>query len=671
MSNHRFFRPLRLILVGLLFALIAGLLFTAWPFIAYPVTELEISRPAPLPAATSGPAMAGITETDITPPIGIPKFGYSAWARPADGFRTRLKARVFYLQQPGQTPLALVTLDLGAGSRVLHHRVAELIAAHTDVPAHGLSLLVTHTHSGPGQYLDSDFYNVFGSDLPGFDPQLTEFLSQRIADAVIQAYRQRRAARFATGSTDIRGFTRNRSLPAWARNFDLPEEALTPELAYQAVNPTLTMLRIDLAGEDERYHPAGALTAFSIHGTAIPAFTRPWHADVWHWLAEDMARHIARHHDSPFTPVHGVFQATHADNTPAWREGQRGDREAERIGRGLAGHAYRLYQQLGERLDDQLQLAVGSRELDLLTLAPEARAGLCERAITGAATVGAAKGDEVFPISWLPLIQRGWPKRWFNDNCHGAKHWMLSRLQLLLAADRFPHQALIQVVRVNDLVLVNLPWEVTFESGNRIRDAVRASLPPGPWHIEISSLANGFFGYATTPEEYSLQYYEGGHTLYGPHTVDMLRQQSARLAAEVLQQGDVDDLPSHWRFALISRVFWPHHDGPVAARTVLTTPVFRDAQELREASWSFRFEGEHPAHLPLHQPLLRVEQKGADGEWHPHVDDQGSALQLRLVKQQSDRAEYEVLWHNPDHPAPGVARRFHVLGANAVYSAEF
>lgn len=671
MPKRHFFRPLRVLLGGVLIALIAGLLFTAWPFIAYPVTQLEISRPAPLPAATTGPAMAGIIQTDITPPIGVPKFGYSAWARPSDGFRTRLKARVFYLQQPGQTPLALVTLDLGAGSRVLHHRVAELIAPHTDVPAHGLSLLVTHTHSGPGQYLDSDFYNVFGSDLPGFDPQLTEFLSQRIADAVIQAYRQRRAARFATGSTEIRGFTRNRSLPAWARNFDLPESALTEDLAYQAVNPTLTMLRIDLAGDDDRYHPAGALTAFSIHGTAIPAFTRPWHADVWHWLAEDMAGHIARHHDTPFTPVHGAFQATHADNTPAWRDGQRGDREAERIGRGLAGHAFRLFQQLGDNLDEHLQLAVGARELDLLTLDADARAGLCERAITGAATVGAAKGDEVFPISWLPLIQRGWPKRWFNDNCHGAKHWMLSRLQLLLAAERFPHQALIQVVRINDIVLVNLPWEVTFESGNRIRDAVRAALPAGPWRIEISSLANGFFGYATTPEEYSLQYYEGGHTLYGPHTVDMLRQQSAQLAAQVFQHGDVDDLPAHWRFSLISRVFWPQTDSPVAARAALTSPVFRDAQELREASWSFHFEGEHPAHLRLHEPLLRVEQRGADGQWQLHVDDQGSALQLRLVEENSHGAEYEVLWHNPDHPAPGVLRRFHVLGTEALYSAEF
>src|SRR5690606_14647804 len=135
----------------------------------------------------------------------------------------------------------------------------------------------------------------------------------------------------------------------------------------------------------------------------------------------------------------------------------------------------------------------GCRELDLLTLAADSRFGLCERAVVDAATAGAAKGDEVFPISWPPSIRPGQPQTLFNDNCQGAKHWMLSKLQLLLPAERFPHDALIQVVRINDLVLVNLPWEVTLESGNRIRKAVREQLPAGRWRVEISSLANGFF----------------------------------------------------------------------------------------------------------------------------------------------------------------------------------
>ena len=161
------------------------LVHTAWPFLTYPRETLTFQVPEPLPPTANGGPLAGVAEVDITPAIGLPKFGYSAWARNADGFRTRLKARAFYLHGPGQTPLALVQLDLGAGSLPLHYAVAERIAAATDVPARGLSLLVTHTHSGPGQYLGSDFYNTFGANSAGFDPQLFAFLSERISENLI------------------------------------------------------------------------------------------------------------------------------------------------------------------------------------------------------------------------------------------------------------------------------------------------------------------------------------------------------------------------------------------------------------------------------------------------------------------------------------------------------
>ncbi|HBC19746.1 MAG TPA: hypothetical protein DC022_13610, partial [Alcanivorax sp.] len=211
----RILRTRYLLLLFLFAGIIGGLLHTAWPFLFYPRQNLSFSFPVQPITADDSTAKAGIAERDSTPPAGIPKFGYSAWAKDADGFRTRLKARAFYLKGPGQTPLAIVQLDLGSGSLVLRHRVAELIADHTDVPSHAVTLLVTHTHSGPGQYLGSDFYNVFGSNRPGFDPALFEFLSQRIADAVIDAYESRREARFAVGQSDLFGVTRNRSIEAW------------------------------------------------------------------------------------------------------------------------------------------------------------------------------------------------------------------------------------------------------------------------------------------------------------------------------------------------------------------------------------------------------------------------------------------------------------------------
>ena len=449
-----------------------GLLVYGWPFLTFPTTELEITLPRPMAATEISHAEAGIAVRDITAPIGIPKFGYSAFAKDSDGFRTRLKARAFYLHAPNSTPLAIVQLDLGTGSLPLHHRVAELIAAHTDVPAHALSLLVTHTHSGPGNYLGSDFYNVFGSNRAGFDPVLFDFLSRQIADAVIAAYQQRRPAKFATGQRQVWGYTRNRSLAAWAENFSIPEDAQTDALALRAVNPRLTMLRIDLQSHDknqnECFYPAGALSLFSIHGTAIPAFTSPQHGDVWSWLSRKMENSINNEMNNaddcqrPQPFIHGTAQATHADNSPNIVDDKRGNLEAARVGTALADNAKALFDQLGPLLDNRLSTAVASKKMDLLNTVDTSAFGLCERAVVGASLIGAANGDEVFPLSYLPYFSENWPRSVFTDSCQGVKQWMVSKLQLLLPANRFPHQALIQVLRINDLVIVPLPWAVSY-----------------------------------------------------------------------------------------------------------------------------------------------------------------------------------------------------------------
>lgn len=635
-------RRWRYVLLLVLIGAGVALYIESRPF-RYPTHALagQLQPPQLLPPPAQ--AEAGMAVVDITPPIGMPKFGYSAWARDSDGFRTRLKARAFYLHGSDGEPMALVQLDLGAGSLALHHVIAERIAERTDIPAHALTLLVTHTHTGPANFLDSDFYNVFGANRPGFDPVMFEFLASRISDAVIEAFEQRRPARFATGQMPVWGLTRNRSVEAWANNFDIPANQINEALAFRAVNPHMTMLRIDLQHDDGNFYPAGALTAFSIHGTSIPAFTAPYHADVWAWLARDVEAAITAT-GTPFNPIHGPFQGTHADNNPAWHLGERGDMASRRIGKALAGEAISLWQSLGAKLNNQLTLQSGSRLLDVLDLNDNARFGLCERAIVGAATAGAANGDEVFPIAWLPYLQEGWPRSTFTDGCHGVKQWMLSKLQLLLPADRYPHRALLQVLRINDLVLVTAPWEVTLESGNAIRKEVQAQLPDGDWLVEISSLANGMFGYVTTPAEYALQYYEGGHTIYGPQTLAFLRGQFAQLSAELIAHGAVSDIPAEYRFDLVSRQFWPEPGSWRARRSVIDQPRFVRGELPLEPYWTVTINAEPPALMVLHEPLLYVENDAGDIV----ASDEGTDLQIRLIEDEGDSALYELRWFNPD-----------------------
>jgi len=78
-----------------------------------------------------------------------------------------------------------------------------------------------------------------------------------------------------------------------------------------------------------------------------------------------------------------------------------------------------------------------------------------------------------------------------------------------------------QVVRLGQLLLVTLPGEITTHASHRLVKALEEELRGGEIKkILVTTYANGYMGYITTPEEYDLQAYEGGHTVYGRHTLD-------------------------------------------------------------------------------------------------------------------------------------------------------
>lgn len=654
-----------LVVLALVAAGAAG--FVMWPFVMYPKAVIEVVQVAPLASTPQDTLLAGVAERDITPPVGIPKMGYSAWARPADGFRNRLKARAFYLKNPASPPLMVIQADLPASSLVLQRVVAQRVAVYTDIPAQSLSIHVTHTHSGPGQFMDSDFYNTFGSNVPGFDPQLFEFLVTQIADAVIEAYAQRRPAKVAVGSIDIYGATKNRAMAAYVRNETVSDKRQDDAAALRAVNPLITLVRIDGQTDTGDFKPLGAFSTFAVHGTGIPPFTHPYHGDVWTFFERELEWQIERHYQTPWKPIHGPFEANHADNNPNYRYGLRGDIETRRIGLALAERAWTLFQQLDNQLTADIPLNAAMREIDLLALRPQDENLLCERAIAGTAVVGAAQGDEVFPISYLPPFQRGWPDSGVDD-CHGAKRWMLGSLQAIgLAPNRYPHRVNLSAIQVGALVLVGLPFEITYEAGNRIAAAVedvyRQQGEPIR-HAVVSSHTNGFFGYSTTPEEYGAQWYEGGHTIYGPNTTPFLSRESAKLVEAMLAQPGYADLPARSTFTLASREYFPLVQDVKGQRVELQAPVFVDAQANQEPYWEWQVLDVAPGQLNLHEPLLAVETSDDGAHFSPlrdsqavPVNDQGYDLQIvHDANSDAGMARYKVRWHNP--PVARVGQSF-------------
>jgi neutral ceramidase len=627
-----------------------------------PSLHYGFTQAAPQPLAEQATNLLGaVVEVDITPPPGLPKAGFSTWAEYGDGFRTRLKARVFYLRPKGGEPLVLVQTDLLAGSEILQAALSQRLAAVSEIAPQNLVITANHTHAAPGQYFGSDFYNKHASNAAGFDQRWFNFLAQRIEGAILQARGQLRPAKLAVGQREIWRETRNRSLPAYLNNPEVIDKDASPDRVFQAINPTLTLVRIDLQDADGEYRPRGAFSSFSIHGTGIGSDTGFYHADVWAYIANELAWRVQQHYGLTEKPIHGAFEATHGDVAPNEEPGQLGYAQARRVGSNIGAQAFELFRQLDGQLHDQVQLHSALREVDVLQQPRIGAISLCQPAVGAALAAGAS--EHLSPVIWrLPFIHPGQPKTWFADDCQGAKHWLgTSWLQpLILPPAEFPHRLLIQTLQIDTSYWAMLPFEVTVMSGQLIAAQLRQSLqragrPVGP--LVVSSVANGYTGYVTTPSEYALQYYEGGHTLYGPQTAPFLAAHSARLLDEMLAHGNFADLPANREFDLQLGEFWPAAQTQAQPRNLLQTPQLISDEE--EPYWRLQWQDQAPAAMAFEQPLLQIEAWQSDG-WQPFSragrveDDQGFDLAVRWL----GGNHYEARWYNP--PAGGGRYRLRI-----------
>ena len=63
-----------------------------------------------------------------------------------------------------------------------------------------------------------------------------------------------------------------------------------------------------------------------------------------------------------------------------------------------------------------------------------------------------------------------------------------------------------------------------------VYDIAIANGAPANTKVMIAGLTNVYIHYVTTFEEYQMQEYEGGSTIFGPYTLDAHRQQYSYLA---------------------------------------------------------------------------------------------------------------------------------------------
>ncbi len=639
------------------------------------ISRITIHHKEPLEPKNQNSLLAWATKVDITPPPGLPTAGHSLYSTFGVGFRNKLMARVVYIKPKQGRPVALVQCDLISGSRIVHHKVAQLIADKTDVDSSGLAITATHTHSGPGNYAGNNFYNDVVTNRMGFVEKYFIFICHQIASAIIEAYEHRKPARIATGTTSVEGVTKNRSLPAYLMNKNIRDKKIKPN-EFEAINPYLHMIRIDCQDDQGNFQPVGAFTNFSNHPNSRPSeLDNLYHGDVTAFSERILEQRIKNHYHTPWDTVHAAANHTHGDCNPNHNEDVVETFDDLRgLGESIANQAFDLFLSLDKELKDDVVIRSRSREIDLLKENKIDNIQLAERPAMGMASVAGAHGRGRGSLVYnVPFFAAGYPRKFFTNTEQGHKHIAFGFLQKLRYKKQdYPHKFFAQVIQVDNHILLPLPWEVTLESGKRISEFVKekaeaAGLKEKHKYI-ITNVSNGYFGYMTTPEEYSLQFYEGGSNHYGPNTCDFVKLQLGREIKRFVRGDLTEKPPEKYTTKLLSTDFYPKELQPKGNRKIQVPPTYQRQKAREEAYWSATWFDVPPCLIDFHRPLVLVEVSTDNSNWETLeiegtcTDDSGMDISVRHLNQVDNRnmGLYEVRWHNPKTEL-GKHYRFKIL----------
>lgn len=513
-------------------------------------------------------------------------FGWGDTTALCEGVLEPLYARAFVVEHsPSQKRLAFVCCDLGIMSEsVRHHVVEKLVRADLGLTEHDIMLSATHTHSGPSGF---STYLFYAASAPGFSAYVHDAIVEGIVRAITDAVRGLVPARLFVHEGEVprsEPIAWNRSMDAYNRNTDV--EPLPATRSDEAVDRTMTVLRAD-AGDGR---PLGLVSWFASHGTCMHHQNRKLHPDHKGLAASMLEAKAAAHGNPGYVAL--FAQGAAGDVTPNHRwdparrlmvgRYERDEDSVEDVARLEARRADIIARQAlehGARVRGSVDGAISFT--DFFDAKADAKYAFGnEDARTGPPRLGfgfacgTLEGPgPLAPIEFLgPLLTRAQrtyletrkpegdarlhgEKFLFLELGHGGRNRLFglleSRSKLLgLVPDRFVgyfHKAVLksdsgssswaprslpaQIFRIGTLVIAAMPNEPTVVAGRRVAAVLSQSFGKACTHAVVQGYANAYAGYVTTPEEYTMQRYEGASNLYGAHSLAVFCTIFARIAA--------------------------------------------------------------------------------------------------------------------------------------------
>jgi neutral ceramidase len=226
-----------------------------------------------------------------------------------------------------------------------------------------------------------------------------------------------------------------------------------------------------------------------------------------------------------------------------------------------------------------------------------------------------------------------------------------------------------QLLQLGDLAVIALPFEITTVAGHRLKEIVRQKL--GIKYVALTSLANEYAHYVTTPEEYAMQGYEGGSNLFGPNSLSAYEEILSGLA-DHLQRGEQP--VSQAKPLDLSRKQVRLRPG-VFFDTAPSGKVFGSVYEEPSPSYDrgnlvkLTFWGAHPNNaVGLIKSYLSVERESEGGAFIPLRYDWDPDTKMTWHRSGLSQSKVDIEWRIGSDIPQGRYRICHAGAAKALMS---
>jgi len=595
----------------------------------------------PVDPEKPGSFLIGSGVHDVTGPAAkVGMMGYAQFGQTTAGIHMRLRSRAFVIASPSNGKrVVFVSADLHSISQAVKLGVVKMLKRKYGVRLYSrdnVLISATHTHSGPGGF---SRYRLYLFPYLKFNKQNYKVIVDGIFRSIVKAHEGLKPGTIRVASAELLGASINRSPIPYRRNED---RDIRP--GYDT-NKLMTVLRLDNATG----HAVGMISWFAVHATSMGNSNRLISGDNKGYASYLFEKAMGTRYDSSPTFVAAFAQSDEGDaspnicstDIPGRSEGAPPGVECRGRTRGEGADDFESTRLSGERqYKKAMELYEGAKEsltgivdyrhtyvrMDSVELPDTGghERKTCKAAIGYALAAGTPDGRgpctearKGMTCNQLPEHARKRCKNRKTWNCQGVKPDV--RVKRILWFRLTPHVLPAQILRIGDLALVAVPFELTTVAGQRLRQTVQDELADGVRHVVIAGLANAYASYVTTPEEYDLQFYEGASTLFGRWTLDALREKFASLATALRTGVPVEPGPEPRDLTAVES-----DQGSVEVMkdekpsSVSFGDVFEDAHSSYQPGHTVRvtFWGGNPNNDPRTQrTFLKVEKKtGASWE---------------------------------------------------------